>query len=205
VSGVEGTGSGSRTTEEGWAAGGIEGVWRRSLKVHADVRGAFLELWRADWTDALPSGADGEPSGASLMRQANLSRSAPRVLRGLHCHRRQADLWVVAEGHPFVALVDVRPAVEGSGRPVVTAFDAAPGDALYLPARVAHGFYARDAVTLVYLVTNEYDGSDELGFAWDDPALGIDWPDRHPTLSPRDSSAPPLSELVAALRGDRSG
>jgi hypothetical protein len=35
--------------------------------------------------------------------------------------------------------------------------------------------------------------------------LGIDWPDRHPPLSPRDSSAPPLSELVAALRGDRSG
>ena len=39
---------------------------------------------------------------------------------------------------------------------------------LYIPRRVAHGFLALTDVSLMYLVSNEYDGTDELGFAWDD-------------------------------------
>ena len=38
-----------------------------------------------------------------------------------------------------------------------------------IPAGVAHGFLALEPLELLYLVTNEYDGTDELGFAWDDP------------------------------------
>jgi dTDP-4-dehydrorhamnose 3,5-epimerase len=59
---------------------------------------------------------------------------------------------------------------------------------------------------MLYLVTNEYDGADELGFAWDDPAVGVPWPpvsgtsDGRPILSERDQSNPPLAELVARLR-----
>jgi dTDP-4-dehydrorhamnose 3,5-epimerase-like enzyme len=54
-------------------------------------------------------------------------------------------------------------------------------------------------------VTNEFDGSDELGFAWDDPAVGVPWPavpstpDGKPILSDRDRSNPSLAELVARL------
>jgi dTDP-4-dehydrorhamnose 3,5-epimerase len=173
-----------------WRAGRIDGVFRRSVTFHPDGRGSFGELWRDSWTAPL----------GDAMRQANLSRSAPRVLRGLHYHRRQADLWVVADGHPFIALVDVRPAVSGAGAPVVETIDASPGEAFYLPAGVAHGFYARDAITLVYLVTNEYDGSDELGFSWDDPEAAVSWPDRDPILSPRDAAAPSLAALLAELR-----
>ena len=40
-----------------------------------------------------------------------------------------------------------------------------------IPAGVAHGFLALEPLELLYLVTNLYDGSDELGFAWDDPAV----------------------------------
>jgi dTDP-4-dehydrorhamnose 3,5-epimerase len=173
-----------------WSPGRIESVFRRSVTFHPDGRGSFGELWRDSWTAPL----------GDAMRQANLSRSAPHVLRGLHYHRRQADLWVVVDGHPFIALVDVRPAVAGSGSPVVETIDAGPGDAFYLPAGVAHGFYARDAITLVYLVTNEYDGSDELGFAWDDPEAAVSWPDRDPILSSRDAAAPSLADLLAELR-----
>jgi dTDP-4-dehydrorhamnose 3,5-epimerase len=59
---------------------------------------------------------------------------------------------------------------------------------------------------MLYLVTNEYDGADELGFAWDDPAVGVPWPavdatpDGRPILSERDQTNPPLAELVARLR-----
>ena len=59
---------------------------------------------------------------------------------------------------------------------------------------------------LIYLVTNEYDGSDELGFAWDDPTAAVPWPpvpatpDGRPILSERDRTNPTLPELVARLR-----
>ena len=45
-----------------------------------------------------------------------------------------------------------------------------------IPAGIAHGFLAVEPLELLYLVTNEFDGSDELGFAWDDPAVGVPWP-----------------------------
>ena len=44
---------------------------------------------------------------------------------------------------------------------------------MLIPTGVAHGFLALDPLDLVYFVTNEYDGTDELGFAWDDPAVGV--------------------------------
>jgi dTDP-4-dehydrorhamnose 3,5-epimerase len=134
------------------------------------------------------------------MRQANVSRSQARVLRGLHLHRRQADLWAVIEGRPLVALVDTRPQQLGAGPVMVEMVDAAAGDLIYIPEGVAHGFYAREPMTLVYLVTNEYDGTDELGFAWDDPEVAVHWPDPEPILSPRDAAAPPLAHLLARLR-----
>lgn len=173
----------------GWRSGPLDGVLRRSIDFHPDERGSFGELWRASWTSPL-----GEP-----MRQANLSRSRAGVLRGLHLHRRQADLWVLAEGRAVIGLVDVRPRLEGGGPARATTLEAGPGDAVYLPAGIAHGFYARDDIMLIYLVTNEYDGSDELGFAWDDPTVGIAWPDGRPTLSERDASAPSLDDLLASL------
>jgi dTDP-4-dehydrorhamnose 3,5-epimerase len=75
-----------------------------------------------------------------------------------------------------------------------------------IPPGVAHGFLALEALELVYLVSNEYDGSDEHGFAWDDATVAVPWPDVpgtahvRPVLSERDRSNPSLAELVARLR-----
>jgi dTDP-4-dehydrorhamnose 3,5-epimerase len=178
----------------GWQPLEINGAWRRRVTFHADERGSFGELWRASWLDDLPGRAEAD------MRQANLSSSRPGVLRGLHMHLRQADLWLVVEGNPLVALVDVRPLLEDRGPARPLTLEASPGDAFYLPIGVSHGFYAPDALTLIYLVTNEYDGTDELGFAWDDPASGIEWPTSDPILSERDQANPTLAELVESLR-----
>jgi dTDP-4-dehydrorhamnose 3,5-epimerase-like enzyme len=58
-------------------------------------------------------------------------------------------------------------------------------------------------------VTNPYDGSDELGFAWDDPLAAVDWPvldvtsDGRPILSDRDRGNPSLEDLVVRLRATR--
>ncbi len=138
--------------------------------------------------------------------QANLSTSAAGVLRGLHLHRRQLDYWVVADGRAWVALVDARPLLDGSGtRPIVETRELVADSTVTIPAGVAHGFLALEALALVYLVTAEYDDTDELGFGWDDPLAAVPWPvvpgqaDGRPILSGRDRSNPSLAQLVERL------
>ena len=185
----------------------LPGVRFGKVTRHADERGAFRELWRASLFGALrPDETGSSPGVEPRFVQANLSSSAAGVLRGLHYHRRQLDYWVVASGRAFVALVDVRPLTTGNGpRAVVETRELGPDEWVVIPAGVAHGFLALEPLDVLYLVTNEYDGSDELGFAWDDPAVGVPWPrltitpDGRPILSERDRSNPPLAELVANL------
>jgi dTDP-4-dehydrorhamnose 3,5-epimerase len=184
----------------------LSGVRYGSIDRHADERGSFREVWRASAFPALSAAEAGAPPGSTpRFLQANLSSSAAGVLRGLHYHRRQLDYWTVATGRAFIALVDVRPVVEAGSPPIVETRELATDDWVVIPAGVAHGFLALDQLDLLYLVTNEYDGADELGFAWDDPAVGVPWPlvpstpDGLPILSDRDRSNPSLADLVAGL------
>lgn len=150
----------------------IDGVVVTPVERHEDPRGFFSEIGRF-----------GE------YRQANHSHSRRGVLRGLHYHLNQADLWYVVRGTAQVALADLRgdePVVE-----TVTVGESSPCT-IYVPPRVAHGFLALTDVDLVYLVTQEYDASDEHGVAWDDPTLAIPWALDDPILSDRDRSNPQL-------------
>jgi dTDP-4-dehydrorhamnose 3,5-epimerase len=112
----------------------------------------------------------------------------------------------VASGRAFVALVDVRPVMKGHGRAITETRELSADESVVIPVGVAHGFLALEPLELLYLVTNEYDGSDELGFAWDDPSVGVPWPALHatrdgrPILSERDQTNPSLAELVGRLR-----
>jgi dTDP-4-dehydrorhamnose 3,5-epimerase len=188
-------------------ASDLPGVRYGVVVRHTDARGSFRELWRASAypADGIPAELAGS-DGARFV-QANLSTSVVGSLRGLHYHRTQLDRWIVARGLAFVALVDVRPVVTGRGPAVVEARELAADEWVEIPAGVAHGFLALEPLDLVYLVTSEFDDSDELGFSWDDPAVGVPWPevvpgtaDGRPILSQRDRANPPLAELVARLR-----
>jgi dTDP-4-dehydrorhamnose 3,5-epimerase len=186
----------------------LAGVRYGAIARYGDERGAFRELWRASAFPALTTAETGAPAGSEpRFVQANLSTSVAGVLRGLHYHRRQLDYWIVGAGRAFVALVDVRPLIDGSGpRALVETRELGADEWVVIPTGVAHGFLAIEPLELVYLVTNEFDASDELGFAWDDPAVGVPWPavsatpDGRPILSERDRSNPSLSDLVASLR-----
>jgi dTDP-4-dehydrorhamnose 3,5-epimerase len=186
----------SREPAGRWAGGGLPGVIRTHLERHEDERGSFTELWRASWLEGV--------AGAPFV-QANLSRSRGGVLRGLHVHRRQADLWVVVEGSSLVALVDLREAATGTARPRSATLELRRDDALFIPPLVAHGFLARSDLILAYLVTSEFDGSDEYGFAWDDADAGVAWPAGDPILSERDRTAPTLGVVLERLRTDQAG
>ena len=185
----------------------LPGVRYGAIARHADSRGAFRELWRASAFPTLTPAETGVPAGSTPhFVQANVSTSAAGVLRGLHYHRRQLDYWVVGTGRAFVALLDVRLVVAGTGPALVETRELEADEWVVIPAGVAHGFLALEPLDMIYLVTNEFDGSDELGFAWDDPAVGVPWPpvdatpDGRPILSERDQSNPSLAELVASLR-----
>ena len=132
------------------------------------------------------------------MVQANLSRSRPGVLRGMHFHLRQVDMWMLLEGRAVAALTDVRRAM-GGDTPTSETIEMSAGDALFIPRRVAHGFLTLTDVALVYVVSNEYDGTDEHGFAWDDPTAGIEWPRMPTVVSDRDRANPALLEVIATL------
>lgn len=155
----------------------IPGVIYTEIERHPDGRGFFNEIFRAGGVDA------------SLV-QANHSRSTAGVLRGLHYHRRQADLWYVVRGELKVGLADLR------RRPHVTSavlnLSSHSPATLYIPPGVAHGFYATTDCDLIYWVTTLYDATDEFGVAWDDETLGVDWGVSDPILSSRDRSNPPL-------------
>ena len=68
--------------------------------------------------------------------------------------------------------------------------------ALLIPPGVAHGFLALSEATLLYMVTEAYDGTDEHGFRFDDPGLGFAWSRLDPIVTERDRTAPDLGEVV---------
>lgn len=163
----------------------IAGVAWGRIDAHGDDRGAFREVWRAS-------------KRPGQFVQANLSLSKAGVLRGLHYHERQVDYWIVVDGEVFVALVDLRG--DGTPTPRTVTRILTKDDTVTIPEMVAHGFLAIAPTNLLYLVTNEYDGSDEHGLAWNDPDIGVVWPkvgtaDGLPILSDRDRSNGPFETL----------
>jgi dTDP-4-dehydrorhamnose 3,5-epimerase len=166
------------------APSAIDGVRIVTLDVYGDLRGRFCEIFRSA---AMPE----------TFVQANHSRSAAGVLRGLHYHQHQADLWYVPAGRAQVGLADLR--VRG-GTPPTESFvlDAAQPTTVFIPPGVAHGYLALTDLDVIYWVTGEYDPGDEHGVAWNDPTLAIPWQiDADPVVSERDAKNPGLDwELV---------
>ncbi len=65
----------------------------------------------------------------------------------------------------------------------------------HVKAFLAHGFAALTDLTITYLVDSYYNPADELGVAWDDPAVDADWGVTDPVLSARDRANPSRAEL----------
>ena len=172
----------------------IDGIVVVEPTVHRDPRGLFVETYRREW---FPAGRE--------MIQGNRAERTAGSLVGLHYHLFQADYWYVVRGHARVVLHDLR---EGSATEGATlALDLGEVDGaehnhlgVYIPPGVAHGFAALTDLTLTYLVDGYYDPADELGLAWDDPAVDADWGVADPVLSDRDRANPALDGIDPALR-----
>ena len=157
----------------------IDGVVVVDPASHGDARGSFVETWREEWVP-----------GARRMVQSNRSDKVAGSLIGLHYHLAQADYWYLVTGSARVFLHDLRPSSSTHGATLRLDLEGGHHRGVYIPPGVAHGFSALSDVVLFYLVDAYYDPADELGVAWDDPELGLDWGIARPVLSPRDVSNP---------------
>jgi dTDP-4-dehydrorhamnose 3,5-epimerase len=163
----------------------IDGVTVVDLEVRSDVRGSFVEFYRESWL----------PADSSAL-QGNVSRSVEGTLRAMHFHRLQWDYWFVVSGNAFVALVDLRAGSPTERATSTMRLSEETPRGLFIPPGVAHGFLAETDLVLGYLVDRYFDGTDEWEIAWNDPALGIEWPTADPILSDRDRSSPSLAEAL---------
>jgi len=103
---------------------------------------------------------------------------------------------VVTQIVPVPETVVVRPSptpIPGASQILEIGEDNPVG--VFIPIGIAHGFVALTDAALTYLVDNYYDGDDELGVAWNDPALGLTWGISNPILSPRDLQNWPLKDI----------
>ncbi len=151
----------------------IEDIRQIPLRRSEDARGWLMEIRRES---QLP-----KPS-----RQTNVSFSRRGVIRGLHWHERQDDLFTCLQGTARVVVLD---------RETGETFTLDVGDdnpvALYIPGRLAHGFEALTDLVFCYHVTAEYDPADpdEHGIPWDDPRVKHLWSTQSPILSERDAAS----------------
>jgi dTDP-4-dehydrorhamnose 3,5-epimerase len=157
--------------------------------VHGDERGFFVETFRA--SDMAGLGIDVE------FVQDNHSRSAARVLRGVHMQKGQAKLVRCPAGRIWDVAVDLRPDSPTYKRWEGYELDGTAHRQLFIPDGFGHGFCVlSDSADVLYRVSSYYDPELETGIAWDDPDVGIEWPIDDPVLSDRDRSAPKLSEAL---------
>jgi dTDP-4-dehydrorhamnose 3,5-epimerase len=159
-------------------------------KVFGDDRGFFMESWNAD--------AFARAGIPASFIQDNHSRSAKGVLRGMHFQNPgpQGKLVRVVAGAVFDAIVDLRRSSPTFGQWFGIELSAANKRMLWVPEGFAHGFLTlEDGTDFLYKCTAPYAPANEHSLAWDDPAVGIEWPlEAAPVLSAKDAAGVPLSQ-----------
>jgi dTDP-4-dehydrorhamnose 3,5-epimerase len=162
-------------------------------QVFGDARGYFFEQWNQ---------ARYESHGiCPFPVQANVSRSARGVLRGLHYQwpNPQAKLVSVLEGEVFDVAVDIRRGSPHFGRWTGVGLSAENKRQFWIPEGFAHGFVVlSENAIFQYMCTAPYDAAADAGLRWDDPDIGIQWPVESPQLSSKDSGLPLLCDVGPA-------
>jgi dTDP-4-dehydrorhamnose 3,5-epimerase len=134
--------------------------------------------------------------------QDNYSQSVRHTLRGLHLQvrRPQAKLVRVVDGEILDVALDVRRGSPTFGQSAVTRLSHDNFRQCYIPAGFAHGFVViSDSARVEYKCSDFYDPDGEIGIAWNDPALAIDWSVDNPVVSVRDQANATLDAVMAKL------
>ncbi len=150
----------------------IEGLYVIEPVVHGDDRGYFMETYNQK---------DMQEQGLNMVFvQDNQSMSKKGVLRGLHFQKEfpQGKLVRVIQGRVFDVAVDMRPNSKTYGKWFGVELTAENKKQFYISEGFAHGFLVlSDRAEFCYKVTDFYRSGDEGGIAWNDPEIGIRWPE----------------------------
>ena len=150
---------------------GIEGLCVITPAVHGDSRGYFMETY---------SQRDMEEAGIHInFVQDNQSMSTKGVLRGLHFQKNfpQTKLVRVIKGSVFDVAVDLRKDSATFGKWYGIELTEENRKQFLIPRGFAHGFLVlSETAEFCYKCDDFYHANDEGGLAWNDPAIGIDWP-----------------------------
>ena len=150
---------------------GIEGLCVITPAVHGDSRGYFMETY---------SQRDMGENGIYInFVQDNQSMSVKGVLRGLHFQKNfpQTKLVRVIKGRVFDVAVDLRKDSATFGKWYGIELTAENKKQFLIPRGFAHGFMVlSDTAEFCYKCDDFYHPNDEGGLAWNDPAIGIEWP-----------------------------
>ncbi len=175
----------------------LDGLFAVTLDAHADARGGLLRIFDAvEWAGFAPG---------SWNQVVTSTTRAANTLRGMHYQRpphAEAKLVVPQSGVMFWASVDARPRSATFGQWHGATLDAANGQALLAAPGFAHGCLSlSDDVSLLILSTETHRPEGGAGFRWDDPAVGIAWPDLGgaPFLSDVHGALPSFSQFAKSL------
>src|SRR5258705_10763775 len=165
-------------------------------KVFGDERGFFTETYRRSVYAEL-----GIPEE---MPQDNHSRSAAKIVRGMHFQIGQgaAKLVRAARGAIYDVVVDLRKGSPTFGQWEGFELSDENFHMIYCPVGFAHGFCVlSDVADVMYKQSNYYADATERGISYRDPDVGIEWPIPVDELVPsaRDASAPTLREVEDEL------
>lgn len=152
--------------------GPIEGLYVIEPTIHGDSRGYFIETYnQRDFAEA----------GLTMaFVQDNQSLSTKGVLRGLHYQKQypQGKLVRVVRGSVFDVAVDLRNGSPTYGRWFGQVLSEENKKQFYISEGFAHGFLVlSDVAEFFYKTTDFYRPEDEAGLAWNDPEIGIQWPE----------------------------
>ena len=149
----------------------IEGLYIIEPAIHGDSRGYFMETYNQ---------RDLQEAGLNMtFVQDNQSMSTKGVLRGLHFQKQypQGKLVRVIKGNVFDVAVDLREGSKTYGQWYGVELTEENKKQFYISEGFAHGFLVlSDEAEFCYKVTDFYHPGDEGGLAWNDPEIGIKWP-----------------------------
>ena len=170
----------------------IDGLIIIEPTVHGDNRGYFMETYNEN--DMKEAGVD------VRFVQDNQSMSKKGVLRGLHFQKQfpQGKLVRVIRGAVFDVALDLRKDSPTFGKWHGVELSAENKKQFYLPPGFAHGFLVlSDEAEFCYKATDFYHPNDEGGIAWNDPEIGVEWPEIDEILlSEKDKVNMTLKEFV---------
>ena len=150
----------------------IKGLYVIEPTVFKDERGYFMETYNQN--DFHEAGLD------MVFVQDNQSMSVKGVLRGLHYQKQcpQGKLVRAVRGTVFDVAVDLRADSETYGKWFGVVLSAENKKQFYIPEGFAHGFLVLSEIAeFCYKCTDFYHPGDEGGLAWNDPEIGIEWPE----------------------------